>query len=118
MITAKPHVSLEAAVRYADALQAYNEYAIRAMREIRRVGPGLGFTGQKQIAEALTEYRNAHRNSDASAAEARSKVLELAESHGIVVDTSSVFYNTLYYFSFHCGVLARAEAEALAERNK
>lgn len=116
MITAKPHMSLEAAVRYANALEAYNQNAIKFMREFRRLAPELGFSVQEQVADALRGYRNAHRNPNASVAESRSAVLELVESHGVAVDTNSTFYDMLYHFSFHCGVLARAEAEALAER--
>lgn len=117
MITAKPHPSLEAAVRYATALSDYNAGAIRFMERLRELAPNLTPFERNEFAEALEEYRYAHRDPNKSVTVARSAVLELASGKGISVDTDGEFYAMLYFFSFSTGVLARAEKEALAERN-
>lgn len=118
MVTMEPHVSLEAAVRYATALESFNSGAIQFMRDLRTIAPMLTFQELEEFAHRLQDYRDAHRNPERSVSQARHEVLELAREKGISVDTSSNFYSMLYHFSFNAGVLARAQSEALAERKQ
>lgn len=117
MVIAKPHPSLEAAVRYATALKSFNDGASRFMKDLYTVAPDLTFKEREGLADALRDYRYAHRNPNTSVSQARHLVLELARGNGISVSVDSRFYDMLYHFSFNAGVLARAEEEALAERN-
>jgi len=118
MITAKPHPSLEAAVRYATALEAFNAHALRLKQTLKMALPTLTPKEWEEISEALIDYRYAHRSPNLDTiSQKRNAVFTFAINHGLATDPTSTFYDMMYHFSFNAGVLARAEGEALAERN-
>lgn len=117
-VVAKPHPSLEAAVRYATALEAYNTGTSLFMKKLRDALPDMNFRERTAFATALDKLRYAHFSGEQLRIAGMTNALfTLAIAQGIATDPTSSFYMMVFHANFNADVLADAQRQALKERN-